>query len=80
MNGVSDKPKFNEVEVPKDDDSLPVFTVVEGESMLINLKAEANPGPVDYTWSRKESDKWISIPSLADALPQSRIIDKVRKE
>ena len=68
----TDKPVFKD----GSSDEVKVFTVVEGESLIIDLKAEANPGPVEYKWS-KAGNGGISIPSLADALPQSRIIDMV---
>ena len=70
---IPDKPMFKE-----EGDELKVFTVVEGESMVIDLKADANPGPIEYKWSRTGGGG-ISIPTVADALPQSRIIDMVRQ-
>ena len=47
-----------------------MFEVEEGKSRIINLTAKANPLPVEYKWSRRG----ISIPNVADALPESRLV------
>ena len=49
---------------------MTVFEVEEGQSRMINLTAKANPETIDYKWSRGG----VSIPNLADALPESRLV------
>ena len=68
---VTDKPTFLVSEEGESGDELKVFSVEEGKSIIINLTATANPPEIEYKWSRSGG---ISIPTVADALPQSRLV------
>ena len=75
LNYFTDKPNFLNTEVEGDEkyNNLTIkepFKVEEGKSRIINLTAVANPPTIDYKWSR---DK-VSIPNVADALPESRLV------
>lgn len=63
------KPQFS----VDSDEGLPVYPVQEGGNLLINLTAKANPGDIEFKWTRAGSNG-ATIPNLADALPESRLI------
>ena len=65
---LADKPKF--LATVKEDEIKTAFEVEEGKSRIINLTAVANPQTIDYKWSRGK----VSIPSVSDALPESRLV------
>lgn len=56
---VSDKPLFPQEPA---DGSLKVFQVEEGESLLIDLTAKANPADVEYKWRNPDG---ATLPNLA---------------
>ena len=41
----------------------------EGESLLIDLSARANPPQIEYKWTNPDR---LSVPEAADALPGTR--------
>lgn len=43
----------------------------EGKSLLVDLSAKANPPAIDYKWTDPDRG---NIPSVADSLPESRLI------
>jgi hypothetical protein len=65
---LSDKPNF--VATVDGDEIKKPFEIEEGKSKIINLTAVANPPSVEYKWSRGK----VSIPNVADALPESRLV------
>ena len=48
--------------------SLPL-QVEEGDSLLIDLTAKANPPQIEYKWTNPDR---LSVPEAADALPGTR--------
>ena len=64
---ISVKPQFPPVE----DGDIRVFQVREGQQLLINLTAQANPPEIEYKWTNPSRN---NIPEGEDALPESRII------
>ena len=68
INFFADKPYF--LTTVEEDEIKKPFEVEEGKSRIINLTAVANPPNIEYKWSRRK----VSIPSVADALPESRLV------
>ena len=68
QNFVADKPYF--LTAVEDGEIKKPFEVEEGKSRIINLTAVANPPNIEYKWSRRK----VSIPNVADALPESRLV------
>lgn len=47
--------------------------MIEGENLVVNLTASANPPEIDYKWS-KNGNGGTRIPDESEALPESRAI------
>ena len=60
---ISDKPIFNS--------SSTTYTVIEGESLIIDSSAEGNPSEITYKWTGPNKDK---LPSEDVAVRGSRFV------